>query len=88
MFGVQNFWNVMSNLPFLIIGLAGVSCFVIKRPRTCRARTAWAVLFFGVLTFVAFGSAWYHSQSQIISTLVWDRLPMAVGFMGLFVALL
>ena len=30
----------------------------------------------------AFGSAWYHAQPSD-ATLVWDRLPMALGFAGL-----
>lgn len=25
--GIPNFWNVISNLPFLIVGLFGVICF-------------------------------------------------------------
>ena len=32
---------------------------------------------------MAFGSAWYHLAPSN-ATLVWDRLPMTVGFMALF----
>ncbi|MCP4936430.1 MAG: ceramidase [bacterium] len=82
--GVPNFWNVVSNIPFLFVGLMGLIFCV----RSCdlQARLSWGVFFLGV-TFVAFGSSWYHLHPANMS-LVWDRLPMAVGFMGLFVALL
>jgi hypothetical protein len=83
-FGVPNFFNVTSNIFFLLIGIAGL--------RFClgshlgRARGAWMVLFAGV-AFVSIGSAYYHWHPGS-ETLVWDRLPMTIGFMGLFVALL
>ena len=46
-------------------------------------RAAWpyALLFAGVV-LTAFGSAWYHAQPSD-ATLLWDRLPMALGFAGL-----
>lgn len=83
-FGVPNFWNVISNLPFVFVGIAGLRlCF--GQPRLL-AHRSWITLFAGV-TMVAFGSTWYHLHPEN-STLVWDRLPMAIGFMGLFTALL
>ena len=36
---------------------------------------------------VCFGSAYYHWNPNN-HTLVWDRLPMTIGFMGLFIGLL
>jgi len=84
MLGIPNFLDVVSNLPFLIVGLAGVVlCFV---NRDMKFRIGWLTLFAGV-TMVSAGSAWYH-LSPNDETLVWDRLPMTIGFMGLFVALL
>ncbi len=82
--GIANFWNVVSNLPFLFVGLMGL--FFCVRSDDLQARLSWGVFFLSV-AFVAFGSSWYHLHPDNI-TLVWDRLPMAVGFMGLFVALL
>ena len=82
--GIANFWNVISNIPFLFVGLIGL--FYCVRSSDLQARLSWGVFFLGV-TFVAFGSSWYHLHPDNM-TLVWDRLPMAVGFMGLFVALL
>ena len=83
-FGVPNFFDVVSNLPFLVVGLLGLRIAV--RGERDPARPGWIVLFVGV-TLVAFGSSWYH-LSPSNGTLVWDRLPMTIGFMGLFVALL
>ena len=84
LFGIANFWNVTSNLPFLFVGLIGL--FFCLQNDELQARLSWGVLFAGV-TMVAFGSSWYHLAPDN-STLVWDRLPMAIGFMGLFTALL
>jgi len=80
--GIPNFWNVASNLPFLLVGALGV-----RRAARLRggARASWLTLFTGI-AMVAAGSAWYHWRPSD-ATLVWDRLPMTVGFMGLFAAL-
>ena len=86
---IPNLWNVVSNLPFLLVGIAG---FIHCRTRgagkagEATARDAWSV-FFGGTALVAFGSAYYHWNPND-ATLVWDRLPMTVAFMGLFVALM
>jgi hypothetical protein len=50
------------------------------------ARLSWFVFFLGV-ALVFFGSGYYHREPNDDS-LVWDRLPMTVAFMGLFAALL
>jgi hypothetical protein len=82
--GIPNFFDVVSNLPFLIIGWLGVNhC---RRAESGPARPAWIAFFVGVF-LVGFGSAYYH-WSPSSPTLVWDRLPMTIGFMGLFVAVL
>lgn len=77
--------NVLSNLPFLIVGLMGLSVLR-DHGRTSGATlpsSVWAyrVLFAGV-ALTAFGSGYYHSNPNH-ATLVWDRLPMAIGFAGL-----
>lgn len=82
--GVPNLLNVASNLPALAIGLAGL-VRLRKRPGT-EEKYAWFLLFLGV-ALTAFGSAYYH-LSPSNRTLVWDRLPMTVGFAGLFAAIL
>lgn len=82
--GIQNFGNVMSNLLFLMVGVAGwVWCY---RHLKMGARHSWMVFFAGV-ALVFFGSSYYHTAPNH-DTLVWDRLPMTLAFMGLFTALL
>ncbi len=71
--GIPNFWDVISNLPFLVVGLMGLIKF-----RDVASRT----LFFGVFS-TAFGSAYYHLAPDN-ARLFWDRLPMTIAFMSLF----
>jgi hypothetical protein len=71
--GIPNFWNVVSNLPFLALGAAGLARF-------WRESTT-AALFFGIL-LTGFGSSYYHLAPDD-GTLFWDRLPMTIGFMAL-----
>lgn len=82
--GVPNFWNVASNLPFLVVGLFGITV-VLRRDHVIiqpGLETAYVVFFSGIF-LTAFGSGWYHLVPGNDS-LVWDRLPMTVGFAGLF----
>jgi hypothetical protein len=83
-FGIVNFSDTVSNLPFLVIGMAGVACWL--RKRTEERSWAWLAVFLGAIA-VAFGSTYYH-QAPDDSRLVWDRLPIALTFMAFFVALL
>jgi len=83
-FGVTNFWNVMSNLPFLFVGAIGFGR--LRSLISPALRTHYLVLCAAV-ALVAFGSAWYH-HAPSIPTLVWDRLPMTVAFMVLFSAII
>jgi len=85
-FGIPRALDVLSNVPFAIVGIAGL--LVVARSRAFRdpvERWAYGVLFAGV-TLTAFGSSWYHLAPDN-DRLVWDRLPMAVGFMGLLTAI-
>jgi hypothetical protein len=84
MLGIPNFCNVISNLPFLVVGIAG-SIFCSRKARRSSV-IAWLIFFMGV-GMVGLGSAYYHLQPNNQS-LLWDRLPMTIGFMGLFAALL
>lgn len=80
--GVENFGNVTSNLLFLLAGGAGARWCWLNRSGAWRS---WLVFFSGV-ALVFLGSAYYHSAPGD-DTLVWDRLPMTIAFMGLFAAL-
>jgi Ceramidase len=72
-FGIPNFWNVVSNFPFIAIGVAGLW--------QLRRDPAIVVLFLGIL-LTGFGSAYYHLDPND-RTLFWDRLPMAIAFMAI-----
>jgi hypothetical protein len=82
-FGIGNFLDVVTNVAFLLAGLAGL--VVVFSGRACfefpGERWPYAVFFLGVLLTAA-GSAWYH-LSPDNETLFWDRLPMTIAFMGL-----
>lgn len=80
---VPNFWNVASNLPFLIFGIAGIRLILTERSLMIlpSLRHAWIILFIGI-TLTAFGSGWFHLAPRN-DTLYWDRLPMTIAFMPL-----
>jgi hypothetical protein len=80
--GVPNFWDVASNLAFLAVGFAGLC----TRAARNGASRSWLVAFLGT-ALLCFGSAYYHWAPDS-ERLVWDRLPMTLAFMGVFVALL
>jgi hypothetical protein len=82
--GIPKFLNVVTSLPFLVVGLLGLISG--RTHQLTVAPWSWRTLF-GAVLLVGFGSAYYH-WAPSHWTLVWDRLPMAVGFMALFVALL
>lgn len=83
-FGIPNFWDVATNVLFLLVGIAGLR--VCRRGEFRRGRAGWIALFAGV-SLVSIGSSYYHWDPRD-ATLVWDRLPIAIAFTGLFVALL
>jgi hypothetical protein len=70
MFEIPNFWNVVSNLPFIAIGAVGLRRF--------RDDRATIVLFLGFL-LTGIGSSYYHWEPND-GTLFWDRLPMTLSF--------
>ena len=76
-FDVPNFMDVSSNLLFLVTGLWGLWV----ASRIDDQRLPW-LIFFGGVALTGFGSAWFHLEPNN-ATLVWDRLPMTIGFMSL-----
>jgi len=72
--GIPNFWNVVSNIPFVAVGALGLARF--------RNNIATIVLFLGFF-LTGIGSAYYH-WAPSDGTLFWDRLPMTVAFAAIF----
>jgi hypothetical protein len=72
MLGLRNCLNVLSNIPFLLVGAMGLRFFA--RRRTEYEAAPWIAFFAGVM-MVAAGSSWYHLRPGNDS-LVWDRLPL------------
>jgi hypothetical protein len=83
--GIPNFWNVVSNVPFFLIGILGF--LTIKREWRAGKFVNWqeVVPFFMIflgLILTAMGSSYYHLAPDNYR-LVWDRIPMTFIFMML-----
>jgi hypothetical protein len=81
--GIPNFLNVISNLPFTVIGIIGLS-FVKQSMASRDTKIIYAFLFLGVF-LTGLGSAYYHYCPNN-NSLVLDRLPMTIVFMALLSA--
>jgi Ceramidase len=81
--GIQNFWNVLSNLPIFFIGIYGLRIRLIDWEKRPAGLLDWIPLMmsFGIFA-TSLGSAYYHF-SPSNDTLLWDRLPMTLVFMSL-----
>jgi len=88
MLGIPNALDVLSNLPFLVVGAWGL--LFLARDRSAGASSSFLtpaerwpywILFLGV-GLTALGSAHYHWRPNN-ATLFWDRLPMTISFMAL-----
>ena len=71
--GIPNFWNVVSNVPFILVGAAGLQYF---------HRDMSAGLFFLGVFLTGFSSSYYH-WNPTDAGLFWDRLPMSIAFMAI-----
>jgi hypothetical protein len=84
-FGIANGLNVVSNVPFALVGVAGlIGVFprgAGRDPHEARVRGPYVAVFVGT-ALTALGSAYYHLAPDN-ARLVWDRLPMAVVCAGL-----
>jgi ceramidase len=89
--GLENAADVLSNLPFLVIGAMGLVLLWRSRERSPRfllpeeARAYW--LLFGAVALTGLGSFYYHLAPDD-ARLVWDRLPIAIAFMALLSAVI
>jgi MFS family permease len=83
--GIANFLNVLTNLPFVAVGILGLRLLNrsgVKRP----IAVIYGVLFTGIL-LIGFGSSYYHLDPNN-SHLVWDRIPMTIVFMAFLTAVI
>lgn len=80
--GIPNALNVLSNLPFLLVGLIGLRRASRPSPSSAPPDViqTWAlrVLFAGI-ALVGVGSSYFHLAPSD-SRLFWDRAPMAIVF--------
>ncbi|XP_004498885.1 uncharacterized protein [Cicer arietinum] len=87
--GVPNTLNVITNFPFLVVGVLGLvlalegGFFSISYQAEV---WTWA-LFYAGITGVAFGSVYYHLKPDN-NRVVWDTLPMMVACSSLFSSLI
>jgi ceramidase len=83
--GIHNFYNVISNIPFVFVGFAGLTLL-----KTSTAKTSivviYAVLFCGII-LTGLGSAYYHYRPDN-DALVYDRIPMTIVFMAFLSAVI
>lgn len=84
--GIVNSLNVLSNLPFILVGSWGLVYVLRRKVPVGELATAYAVFFLGVF-LTGFGSGYYH-LAPTNETLAWDRLPMTIAFAGLFSAVI
>jgi hypothetical protein len=80
--GVPNMQDVISNIFFVIVGFLGA----LEASKKTKLKKAWVAFFVSVL-LVGPGSAYYHWAPDNF-TLIWDRLPMSLAFMALYIILL
>lgn len=88
--GIPNALDVLSNLPFLAVGLYGLWTLAGSRGEPHFAQPADARpyrLFFVAVTLVAPASSFYHLERGLLR-LGLDRLPIALAFMALFAGFL
>jgi len=75
--GIPNFANVLSNIPFLFIGMYGL---FLLRKSPAPINHIYTVLFSGIF-LTGLGSAYYHYAPDN-NSLVFDRIPMTLVFMA------
>lgn len=90
--GIPNYYNVVSNLFFLLAGALGIGFVLRDIVRGGHAfidsRERWPYLaFFAAIALAAIGSAYYHLQPND-GRLVWDRIPITMGFTSLLAAVI
>jgi len=76
--GIPHFWDVVSNAAFLVVGAIGLLRLRLRHSAT-------TLVLFGGIFLTGIGSSYYHLTPND-GTLLWDRLPMTLGFAAIFSA--
>jgi hypothetical protein len=76
--GIPNFWNVVSNIGFIIVGISGI-VIALRSSTNLVFKITFSTLFIAVILTGA-GSAYYHLRPDN-ERLVFDRIPMTLVFM-------
>lgn len=84
LFGIPNAMDVLTNVFFLFVGALGLF-EILNHQETLLTKKSWFWFFLSII-IIAPGSTYYH-WSPNDETLLWDRLPMSMGFMAMYVAL-
>ena len=81
--GTVHFWNLASNLGFVIVGYVGLRHLVVNPTAWSKSWKAIFTVFFAGVLLTGIGSMYYHWNPDNLS-LVFDRLPMSVAFAAFF----
>ncbi len=82
--GIRNFFDVISNIPIIIVGIVGL-WYAWNKKQSIKDRPLAAIYFtlFLSIFLTGIGSAWYHLNPSNDS-IIWDRMPLTVVFMSFF----
>jgi hypothetical protein len=80
LWGISNFLNVVTNLPFAFVGMLGLR--LVRKIKERELKHISFILFTGFL-LLTIGSICYHLQPDN-DTLVYDRILMVIIFMSFF----
>ena len=83
--GVPNAADVLSNLPFALVGGIGLVTVIGSSTRSNGGRS-W-IVFFAATAATTAGSIYYH-LSPSDDRVLWDRLPMSIAFASLLAAVI
>jgi len=78
-----NALNVLSNIPFIVIGIFGLMALNNDQLTVSATNKLPYVFLFLGTALVGVGSGYYHLTPNN-ETLVWDRMPMTIAFMSLY----
>ena len=82
--GIPNFGNVISNLPFLLVGILGLKQFCTHHTYALEHKINLIYpVFFGGLIAAFFGSGYYHLEPNALGLML-DRIPITVTFIALY----